>query len=618
MKIRKFTGGGISYLPTSNSGQAAVSPTAASSESTKFKQDMQKKLLELSNIEGLDNDVDKAVTMIEHYLNDPAVMMSTTAMNEAYLNIVRISNKVKNSYYDYKKASDRLESQDAWAEPAYASNGALWVTDGYGVKKTTSSDIPEGWYAMTNGELLEYRRKHPNMAFNTGVFDDLSGAIGMDTIVKWAEDQISKFKDTELTGYASKADQQIASGLAHITSMDSGDFAGTIVKGPDGVYKINQKSTIVDQSGIPRAMAYLLSTMPNSYKNALRAKAIAENYDPQALLATMLYANTGRTLTSDYDQGASKASGFGNANEDAQKLSDYDTYAIRIAQGLGDPERVLMSVKPRNPGDHTSISVMATRQGKLRDRELKPIIHNAPLTQILREMGGTDAVIPDNITFGDIVLNPGDVDGVIWDGISGLSEVWLPYKRDEHGVITPDWGIIRSFEDFKKEASGENSRLGENELMRKYGIDPSSVTKDDNGNWVFKADSNRIKLFLTFSGIASQKNLDGLKDSMVLNPMDDDQADHYRTLYKNLVEFGSDSKTKSSRKVSDYKGKGRLYRGNIFMPIDSYYVAAHQSRNQPVTKQSMTDFSGTSQAIKAINDMQDESIRTSGHFKEIN
>jgi len=619
MKIKKFVGGGIAYLPTSGSGQAAATPAAASSDSAdKFKQDIQKKLLELSNIEGLDSDVSTAIGQIEQYLTDPSISYSTEAMNEAYLNIVRISNKVKSSYYDYKESTKRLEQQDAWSEPAYDSRGNLWVYDGKKIKTTSNlkKAAEEGFVPITNAELISIRRNNPKMAFDGRPFDDVSNAVGMQTIVKWAEERIKEFKDTTINGYASKRDQKLVAGMEHITAMDSGDFAGTLTVGEDGIYKVNQTATVAD-SDPKGALAYLISAMPNNYRNALSAKAQVEGYDPDAMLLAMLSANVGRKLDVSYDQTASKAAGFSNANEDAQKLSDTDTYAMRIAQMKGDPERMLLSLKPTSPEDGiTAVSVMGIRQGKLRDKELKPIIKQAPLSQLLREMGGTDATIVDNITFGDIVLKPGDTDSIIWDGMSELSTVYLPYTRDEHGIITPDWGLLRRFEEFKKEISGNTSRLGENELLRKHQIDPNMVKKDEEtGNWIINPKSQYVKGFLTFSGIASQKNLEGLKQSSILSPMDDAQADHYRTLYGNIVQYGTDARSKSARKISDFSNKGRLYRGNIFIPIDSYYVAAHQSRNQNMPKFAFTDFSGVSQAIQLKNDMQDEEIRTSGQFR---
>ena len=114
MKIRKYIGGGISYIPTSGSGRAASGTTkAAPSESEGFFEKMQNKMADLAAFEGLNSDVSVAINRAQEYLSDPTLLTNPAAMNAAYLDFVKLSNLCKTEYKDSEKANDRVEKEDA-------------------------------------------------------------------------------------------------------------------------------------------------------------------------------------------------------------------------------------------------------------------------------------------------------------------------------------------------------------------------------------------------------------------------------------------------------------------------------------------------------------------------
>lgn len=131
--------------------------------------------------------------------------------------------------------------------------------------------------------------------------DDISRAVGTTTIINYVNDLISKFKETDITGYADKQNGTIKSGLNEIVDgvLSGGNsIAGAIEAGANGVYKISQKSTFAD-THLKEALSYLINAMPNDYRRTLEAKAVVEGFDPDAMLLTMVTANTPRSIVSD-------------------------------------------------------------------------------------------------------------------------------------------------------------------------------------------------------------------------------------------------------------------------------------------------------------------------------
>ena len=123
--------------------------------------------------------------------------------------------------------------------------------------------------------------------------------------------------------------------MDQIVSGDAGNIGGLIIKGPDGIYKISQESTIAD-THILDALNYIKQTLPNSYYNTLKAKAAAEKYSPDAMLLTMLIANTSRVASTSYDHSATEdliGKRASKSSGGSSKMTDEDTYLMRIAQG---------------------------------------------------------------------------------------------------------------------------------------------------------------------------------------------------------------------------------------------------------------------------------------------
>lgn len=199
----------------------------------------------------------------------------------------------------------------------------------------------------------------PTLAYRTDLLDSAGNAVGMNSIVDQALKVIEKFGKTTITGYSEKQSNKIKSGLQHIVAADI-PMSELIAGGPDGVYKISSETTIAD-SGIREALNYLYTTMPNEYKNTLRAKAAVEGYNPDAMLLQMIYYNSPRSLTAGYEKDASIMAGYvnlGAQKEQKEQLTE-DNLAIRFAKG--DLTRTVQYISPvaEKKSDRAQMAFMA-------------------------------------------------------------------------------------------------------------------------------------------------------------------------------------------------------------------------------------------------------------------
>ena len=305
MKTKKFAGGGIAYLPTTNRvAEETVKTTTASSEDSSKKNKTIDKLFDLVKEKGLDSDVAKFLDAVDIKLQMGLNPDGENLTQRDLVQLARMASSVTTNYERYNTAVKNLTEQNAEADLAIDDRGRIYCmnTDSGKVEALTPDKIKEqeGKIApLTNAELLNLRRSRPDLAYNTKIIDDINNAVGIDTITKYLQDTISKFKTSTVEGYSDKQQNAIQSGLQDLIG---GDFdtkqLQLIQAGPDGVYKIKNQDTIADKN-IYTALNYLMSTLPNKMKRKLEAISFAEGYDPKAMMATMLVANTERSISVD-------------------------------------------------------------------------------------------------------------------------------------------------------------------------------------------------------------------------------------------------------------------------------------------------------------------------------
>ena len=597
MKLKKYQSGGIVYLPTVNQ-MGAAQQTAASSGSndTEKVPGFTKEIISLIKENGLDSDVTVFLKKVQKTLdlaNDPT---GENLSLKEILKIQREANRVKQNYESYKTAENSLESQDAWAEPATTARGWLYVQDGESgeIKTINPNDYdPSKYTALTNQDLMNYRRSSPSFAFESNVLDNLSSAVGMKTITDYARALIKEFGKSSITGYTEKQAGKIREGMAHIVSGDLGDSASLVAAGPDGVYKISQEATVVD-SNIKAALDYLKTTLPNSYQNILRAKAAAEGYNPEAMLLMMMYANTDRSYKADYDSIASKPSGSGSGSESSAQTQH--TLAETYADGENGAPPQLLQITPE--GSRSSLLVYGQNVGPvLEDRSGNPGNPSGTMNiaQLFEDAYGVRNVTSNTVVFGDQLINPEQLGGLVYNK-SDMYRVVLPSKTINGGRdIVPDFELQDRITDIIE--NGKNSGADAATINR-YIQQECPGAKYDPNTGAVELPNNRKHTFLTFGAEAADNYVDFNKDSKYLV-----KSDSNPDVYMMAAKYGKANingndlpRVEGSAELNGWFKSSRtarhLYTGNVFIPVTSSMSGTMVYNQEWIPKSSYTNITG--------------------------
>lgn len=443
MRIRKYAGGGINYLPSSNPQTVEEASQETSSSKSKVP-GFADKLIDMIKTDGLDSDVSVFLKKVSNTLdlaNDPSG--ENISLNEI-IKITRDAKRVKSNYEDYSKARENLNTQQAWADMAMDSRGNLYVYD-TGTKKiktvslTEFTDNKDNYLALTNEELLSQRRINPTLAYNNSILDDVFGAVGMKTIVDYTSNLLKNFQDTEIEGYAIK-NKTIQTGLNEIINgvLSNGNaLSSAIEAGPNGVYKISEKSTSAD-TNLQGALSYLISAMPTKYRHTLNARATIEGFSPEAFLLSMIETNTGRSLKINFDDTATKAkSGKGSSGSEAMEK---DTLANEFAIGALTETTAFISPRPDRVSATAMMALRAWNGGQLQDKDGK-VLHMDNLEDLIPQVTQLSATNTSTVFFGNQKVSRTELASLVWDGQSLIKRVALPSKR-ENGELVPDFSVL--------------------------------------------------------------------------------------------------------------------------------------------------------------------------------
>lgn len=572
MIIRKFAGGGITYLPTTNRRKQEEATTTASSSTSKTNE-FTKKIIDLVTENGIDSDVNTFLKSVEHTLAMSGDPSGDNLSMKSILSLARKASLVKTNYEDYKKSRESLDTQDAWGDVAIDDRGQIYTYDISEKKLKTVSPNElkknaENYQVLTNEDLINFRRNSNSMAFNNNILDNLSAAVGMKTITDYAKDLIEKFANTEITGYSTKAGSDIKSGIQNIVNagLSGGNtLQGAIVAGTDGVYKISEKSTIAD-THIEQALNYLKISLPSTYRNKIKATAAVEGYTEDALLLNMLISNTGRTISADFEseldnQGRRSGGKTGTTTEQYDK----DTLAIKVAKGDLTQSQAVISLNPERAADKGWMAFQAWNAGTPVTDDYKPV-HNNNLDEMMPYITQFKAADTSTVIFGNQKLKAGDTKKLIWDGSSLIKRVALPV-RNEGGEQVPDFTTLQQVNEINRWIS-ENPGLTKMEIMTKFRELQNPNVSFDEETKTFKC--NNIGLFLTFACYASDKLLDiDPSSEPFLKHLSRPEGRDIQSMYNNYVQYGKDTVTKSSKKLNDFgdAGAGSFYHGNIYVPI---------------------------------------------------
>ena len=598
MKIKKFQSGGISYIPTDYSRGAADTSAASSSKVPGFTD----KIIDMVLSEGIDSDVNSFLSQVEQVLNlanDPTGQ--NLSMREI-LQLARAASSVKTNYLMFKDAQKALDSEDAWGDIATDSRGYIytWNQKSNKIEKVTPSKYdPQEQIALTNQDLLNIRWNNIDTRYDTSIITDVTKTIGMKTISNYLIDLIKKFEQSEVTGYASKANSDISSGLkALVNHIDTnGNTIGDLITaGPDGLYKLSQKATVKD-TNIAKAVAYLIQSLSNDMKHALVAKATVEGYTPDAYLVELLDIYTGRSMVADYDANTSRAAnGGGEGGSSGSKIQQ--TLAESYVTGSNVVPMQMIPIAPNN--SKTTLFAPAQNVQSIRlDRSGQPG-QPMPISNLRTVI--QDAYALGNVTnrgtvvFGDQLISDTQLNGLVYTG-TDMYRVILPFKVVDGRHIVPDFELQNKLNDIVENGKNQGNDIS---TINRYLNQACPGARYNPETQTIELPNDRKHAFLTFGAQAASNYVDFNTDSDYITKVSNPNTD----VYKNAVQYGYATHDKNDEKSTEASGigpvidplgwrtSGKIYEGMVYLPI-SNDLAGTLGYNQGYTDKDLyTNVSG--------------------------
>lgn len=627
MKRIYQSGGVVSYTPfIPNSG---ITSTTSSSGSTE-KQDkitgtLQKEIVDVLKENGIQSDVDTFLSTANAFLNKSqhlSTMSLFGGQSDDYsmtdlIQVLSMANRVKQNKAYYDTATDRLKNQDAWNEVAISTDGKIYVYSEEGLRTVSVDEFHKNrdkYQALTNSQVLGLREQDSNMAFNSNVLRDMSGALGLKTITAQLIDTVSKFGTMSRTEYTRNTGDAI--------SQSAWDGMQILLgEGPQGYYKATTKS---ERENVQSALRYLWSSLGTDGQARLRAETAVNGGDPSRnqydLLLQTIEHHTDFEQSVDFDKTATEydpdGDGIGNPKSGSEPLGEVP-YLVRI--GRGDGERELVNISMRTDGVMQSGAMMAwaSNMGNLIDKNGNTLGMDS-LPNILTKAEAIKATRSKDITFGGQLLNDIEKNFIVYDGTSQVTDIWLPFKN-VGGKITPDFDKLQKFNEWNDWVY-KNPGITKVEKMNeayKRGLDPEEMTYDETTG-MFQFKPQKMKLFLSFSAYADNDNVDFTKLTEDLTEeMPTEFGRKYKDVFNNLFEYGKTHRQKSDKKVGLSYDKVRswdLRKGNVFIPIDSDFLAMHMSMTEYAPKSEMNQFAARSTATRQMNYNQDPTVSMLGQF----
>lgn len=603
MKIKRYSMGGLHYtadLPSSNNPQSASANTQSAKKEDNT---IQKEIINIIKEHGVTNDVNYFTNAVSQMLSSTASMdpfsNSTDYTMAQLLRIQNLANRVKRSSKLYDNAVNRIDAENSDADVAITSTGSLYVQHEGKLKTISASEYsknPDEYTPVTTGDLIKVREYDPNLVFNTSILTDLSGQVGMKTIIDYLRTTITAYGKIEKT-----------SNNSHYSTKQLNDIDKGLVQmfGNNPVFKNTIKTTVSDQAytasaseeershQINAAANYLWSTLNGDMQNVLRANAalrsrIDKNSSPVDIILQAINAHTDHKIATDIDSDFQKElSNSGAGNGSSTKTVEKTREEMMLA---GDV--VIDQLVPiRSNESKAGLTIQAQSMGRPVDRQ-GDFIGMSTMTELLNRDQFTHSIDVNSISMGDQILSETDLGRVVYDGTSQISRAVLPYDIGYYnttGQYKVDFAIIDAFEQFVKWMQKENPQT-QNAVIAKLqemGLAGKISYNHNTNQW----EPSNTHLFFMVNGYASDSYVNGIKDNKWTETLNESgisksNGDLLTDRYFNIVQYGTDKPNKKSVKIDDasrsmwLRDWRHIRKSLIFMPVLDPGIATLTTNNQ--------------------------------------
>ena len=588
MKRIYQSGGVVSYTPfIPNSGTTSTTSSSGSTEKQdKITGTLQKEIVDVLKENGIQSDVDTFLSTANAFLNK-SQHLSTMSLfggsSDDYtmadlIQVLSMANRVKQNKAYYDTATDRLKNQDAWNEVAVSTDGKIYVYSEEGLRTVSVDEFHKNrdkYQALTNSQVLGLREQDSNMAFNSNVLRDMSGALGLKTITAQLMDTVSKFGTMSRTEYTRNTGDAI--------SQSAWDGMQILLgEGPQGYYKATTKS---ERENVQSALRYLWSSLGTDGQARLRAETVVSGGDPSKnqydLLLQTIEHHTDFEQSVDFDKTATEydPDGDGKGSNPGDALTE-GTLAMEVARGNLTETTAYMSPVAQRVSDKAMMAFKAWNAGQLQDKQ-GDILHANNLQDLIPKITQAKSADTSTVVFGNQLLTNEQIAGVVWDGNSLATRVALP-RKFVNGKQVPDFDLMMQLNELNGWIK-DNPGVTNLEIQQKMqGLVSEGVYFDPNTQ-SYQIDPNKMGIFLSFAAYGSDDLMD-IKDESkpFLQKLTRREGKSIKTQFNNLVHYGDLTPNRKDKRKNDLESSegNDFYYGNVYIPIIDPMQATLTTREQ--------------------------------------
>lgn len=593
MKLKVYQqGGGLIYtpfIPEQSVPQGSKKSSSDDNEDVKL-DPLDKELLSLMKDQNLlPSDINMIFNKLIQFqrrtqkLSNIAGFEGTGSYRSVMPGMLQIMNLVSQAKYN-KSADDtvlqKMSAENAGDELALDRYGRMYVkTSDNKISTIKLSEYdPEKYIPLSNSQLLYLRERDSSLAFDGTILEDLRNIVGMTSVSKEIDRIIKDFGTKEGQRYLSK------DAAKAFLDMNS----------PDGLYKLTQKGP---SKGLREAWDTIWDQLPANMQNLLEARAKISGVTPKDFIADIVLRNTNRTQQIDYDEGASKAAGFGGGNgSSGSEKTVKDTYAERLVSGDGlDPEQWL-NIMPINTG--VVLNAYSQNAGPLVKGGNR--LYNTNLQVVLTQADAIGGIVDaQSITFGDQLLNTNDYTNILINNNVNMKRVYLPIRYTDDGRITPDFNAQQLLEKVQNRLRTEqfaeawiNEWLSQNLPQAHYNNQTKKV----------EFDQQYVRPFLVLNGIAARNRAEFDSDSPYLHHLSGDEGIRLKEEYGRIVTEETIN-DKVNHKKAPGANRWKYYSGNIYLPISGPVVGAALYNDQYFPQETYTNITQRARANEVRQNM---------------
>lgn len=610
MKRIYQSGGVVSYTPfIPNSGTTNTTNSSGSTEKQdKITGTLQKEIVDVLKENGIQSDVDTFLSQANAFLNKSQHLSSMSLFGGAsndysmadLIQVLSMANRVKQNKAYYDTATDRLKNQDAWNEVAISTDGKMYVYSEEGLRTVSVDEFHKNrdkYQALTNSQVLGLREQDANMAFNTNVLRDMSGALGLKTITTQLMDTVSKFGTMSRTEYTKNTGEAI--------SQSAWDGMQILLgEGPQGYYKATTKS---ERENVQSALRYLWSSLGTDGQARLRAETAANGLDPSRnqydLLLQTIEHHTDFEQSVDFDKTATEYDPDGNGKGNTKTTYVEQTKAERYASGngFGNPQwlPILSSDKA------TPMYVSAQNLGPVLSKDEKTLFGDANLEEVLNDAYGIGGIVDRSaITFGEMPITWDDASKLMFEGGTNMYRALVPVKRDSTGKLRPNFELQEKINEMNESGVFENMS---SESIRNAVADIPGIRYNEQTGLI---EATEVAPFLVLQATASTDTLSGdLKSMKYLHNLSNEEDRKKKSKYNDITgtrpSYGGGEKRQSTGNPKTTWWMGyQFYSGNIFIPINDSIIAAAVYNDQLVPRDTYVNMSANEQARQDFQQKQ--------------